>query len=263
MDEDDPITVGRDQCPHDIHDGPAHPAGTVSRRREDDHLGLALRDRVGDAMLVQSRIRRLTRIDRPQIVDVTGHEIATSRGRHPDRWGAGIREGLDRQSRGVDGIVTLPREDLDAPGAGTREAHVSDEDALYVGLAAVDVARTVGVNVHVLALLDDLQLVVEGWRFRREARRLVAEIVDPYGDARGVDECAALHESERESILADHQLRGRDQDLQRFGRQGSGLARRRPVTVGRAHRDEQPQRDHTRDDGPTPADPPAPRPTPQ
>src|SRR6185503_13317262 len=153
VDEDDSIAIGRDQRAHDVHDRAAHPTGTVPRRREHDHLRLALRDRVRDPRLMQPRIRRLAGIDLFQVADVAGDEVPTARSRRPDHRRERRRQGADAQPRRLDGAVAQLREDLEAPGAGAWKGHLRDVDALHVCRVAVRVPRAVGVDVDPFALL--------------------------------------------------------------------------------------------------------------
>src|SRR5439155_24306760 len=127
------MAIGWDQRPHDIHDGSADPAGAVLRRREHNHLRLALPDCVRDTGLMQPGIWRLTRIDLAYVADVTGDEIAAARRWRPRHRRAGDLEGVDAQSCCLNRPATLLRQDLEAPGAGTIKGHLGDVDALHIG----------------------------------------------------------------------------------------------------------------------------------
>jgi len=263
MDEGDAVAIGRDQRPHDVHDGAADAARAQPRRREHDDLRLALSDRVGDAGLMQAGIRRLTRIDLAQVADIGGHHVPAARGGRARHRCTGDREGVDGQSRGLNPSVTLLREYFKAPGAGPLKGDLRDVDALHIGRPAVYVPGTVGMDVHVVPLLDDLQRVVERLRLRRELHLLATNIIRPHGDPGIGEEPVVLQEPEGEPILADHQLGGRDQYLQRSRRQWGELGRRGSVTLGEARGDHELQRDQTRDYGPVPARPSIPCTTPQ
>src|SRR5712691_4470438 len=188
MNEDNAIPIGREQRPHHIHNWSTDPAGAELGGGKHDHLRLALRDRVGDTGLMQPGIRRLTRIDLAQVTDLTGDGIAATRCWRPRHGCGGDLEDIDAQARGRNWSVALLRAYLEAPGAGTHKGHRRGVDALHIGRLTVPVPCPVWMNVHTVALLDDLQFVVEGRRLRRELRLLVADIVYPHGDAGIVEE---------------------------------------------------------------------------
>src|SRR5713101_5595305 len=106
-------------------------------------------------------------------------------------------------------------------------------------------------DVYTVPLLDDLQLVVEGRRLRRELRLLVTDIVHPHDDCGSVEEFVVLQEPEGKPVLADHQLRGRDQYLERSPYRCSGLGCDSPslCKLGAASGDQENQHDHTADRG--------------
>src|SRR5215510_10634658 len=216
MNEDDPLAIGWEECSHHIHHGSADAAGTELWGRKHDHMRFTLRDRVGNTGLMQPGIRRFTRINLAQVADIAGDEITAPRcWRTQHRCGGGF-EDIDAQACCLNRRVALLRQYLEAPGTRMHKGHLRDIDALHIGRLAVHMSCTVGMDVHMVPLLDDLQRVVESRRFLHELRLLVTDIVHSHDDCGSIEELVVLQEPEGKAILANHQLRGRDQYLERF-----------------------------------------------
>src|SRR5262249_39299447 len=100
--------------------------------------------------------------------------------------------------------------------------------------------------------LNNLQPVVESQRLRCELRLLITDIVHSHGDCGSVEEFVVLQESEGKAVLANHQLRGRDQYLERSSRRCSVFGCYSPFLckLGEASGDQEDQHDHPKDRGP-------------
>src|SRR5262245_66075274 len=83
--EDDPVTISWQEEPHNIHDRATDAAGAEFWCSKHNDLRLALRDRIGNADLMQSWVRWIARIDVSQVGDITSDEVVAARGRCTER----------------------------------------------------------------------------------------------------------------------------------------------------------------------------------
>ena len=72
--EDDPVTIGWQKEPHHINHWATDAAGAEFRRGKHNDLRLALGNGIGNADLMQSRVRWSARIDVSQVGDITGDD---------------------------------------------------------------------------------------------------------------------------------------------------------------------------------------------
>src|SRR5438128_293828 len=86
--EDDPVSIGWQEEPHHIDHWSTDAADAEFWRGKHDHLRLALCDRIGNADLMQSRVRWIARIDVSQVRDITGDEVVAAWSWRSKRRGA-------------------------------------------------------------------------------------------------------------------------------------------------------------------------------
>src|SRR5262249_166242 len=118
--EGNAIAIGGNQRAHDVEHRSADAAGAVFRRREHDQLSTALTNGIGDPRLVQPRVRRLARIDEPQIAHVRRNLIAAARRRGTRQRRARAGQSGDPQPRRLNDAGRVLDCDLQAPRAGPR-----------------------------------------------------------------------------------------------------------------------------------------------
>src|SRR5215510_2327658 len=212
--EDDPVTGGWHEPPYHINHWSTDAAGAEFRCGKHNDLWLALRDRIGNADLMQARVWWIAGIDVVQVGDITGDEVVAAWGWRTGCRGARRFLDIHGKSRHLRGTVALHGQHLQTPGARPRKGDLRHVDAPHIGLFIVHMPCPVRMDVHMVPLLDDLQLRIGCRHFCLQLSLLALEGIDAHDGMGILKELVLLQESEGEAILPDHQLGSCDQHLE-------------------------------------------------
>src|SRR5215510_2754962 len=182
------------------------------------------------------------------------------------RWSAGRRgarclEDVDGEARRFNWPVSLLGKYLKAPGAGPLKGHLRDVEAPHVSRLVVHVPCPVRMDVHVIALLHNLQPGIGYLHLGLQPGLLAMECVDPQHDIGIVEELVLLQEPKGQAVLPNHQFRRHYHRLEppaclwrepRRWHRSPRLRRRRavgpsPLTPGHTGRAKEPQSNKNQD----------------